>query len=112
MTVAAASNLANMPPWPPHSSPDASEAAAGGEAAAKYHQLSGVRARVSGGQTTAGAGARRHGGKQTEGTLPLPGRRRMKLVVDVEYPSNQHHSLIFVHSLCPRRSKTNEVILI
>ena len=58
MTVAAASNLANMPGWPPHlTSADASEAAAGGEAAAKYHQLSGVRARVSGGQTTAGAGA-------------------------------------------------------
>ena len=56
MTVAAASNLANMPGWP-LTSADASEAAAGGEAAAKYHQLSGVRARVSGGQTTAGAGA-------------------------------------------------------
>ena len=55
--MATASNLANMPAWPPHlTSADASEAAAGGEAAAKYHQLSGVRARVSGGQTTAGAG--------------------------------------------------------
>ena len=115
VTVAAASNLANMPGWPPHSSPQQMPAR---PRPVSRRPLSTINFLVCGRGCPEGRprpepelepGTR---GKADRGNTALPGRRRMKLVVDGEYPSNQHYSLIFIHSLCPRRSKTNEVILI